>query len=67
VSATAFFSVCHRLLRHGRPVMVIHLLDAKRREPAALDPTARSDARGQRVHPADVAPAGPVTGDPFGG
>ncbi len=56
--------VCDHLLHHGHPV--IHLLDGKRREPAILNPAARSDARGQLVYPADVAPAGPVTGDLFG-
>jgi uncharacterized protein (DUF488 family) len=57
--------VCDHLLHHGHPV--IHLLDARRREPATLNPAARSDANGQLVYPANVAPAGPVTGDLFGG
>ncbi|CTP89359.1 hypothetical protein A6R71_06380 [Xanthomonas translucens pv. arrhenatheri] len=57
--------VCDHLLHHGHPV--IHLIDGKRREPAVLNPAARSDAHGQLVYPADVAPAGPVTGDLFGG
>ncbi|UKE47159.1 DUF488 domain-containing protein [Xanthomonas cerealis] len=57
--------VCDHLLHHGHPV--IHLLDGKRREPAVLNPAARTDAHGQLVYPADVAPAGPVTGDLFGG
>ena len=57
--------VCDHLLHHGHPV--IHLLDAKRQEPAVLNPAARTDANGQLVYPADVVPAGPVTGDLFGG
>ncbi|MGL0788825.1 DUF488 domain-containing protein [Xanthomonas translucens] len=57
--------VCDHLLHHGHPV--IHLIDGKRREPAVLNPAARSDAHGQLVYPADVASAGPVTGDLFGG
>ncbi|UKE43455.1 DUF488 domain-containing protein [Xanthomonas translucens pv. secalis] len=57
--------VCDHLLHHGHPV--IHLIDGKRREPAVLNHAARSDAHGQLVYPADVAPAGPVTGDLFGG
>ncbi|MCC4596517.1 DUF488 domain-containing protein [Xanthomonas campestris pv. phormiicola] len=57
--------VCDHLLHHGH--RVIHLLDGKRREPAILNPAARSDGQGQLAYPADVAPAGPVTGDLFGG
>lgn len=68
--AEAYWRQCHRqiicdhLLHHGHPV--IHLIDAKRQEPAVLNPAARSDAHGQLVYPADAAPAGPVTGDLFG-
>lgn len=69
--AEAYWRQCHRqiicdhLLHHGHPV--IHLIDAKRQEPAILNPAARSDAHGQLVYPADAAPAGPMTGDLFGG
>ncbi|MFC6840948.1 DUF488 family protein [Xanthomonas theicola] len=57
--------VCDHLLHHGHPA--IHLIDAVRREPATLNPAARSDAQGRLVYPAHSAPAGPVTGDLFGG
>lgn len=69
--AEAYWRQCHRqivcdhLLHHGHPV--IHLIDAKRREPATLNPAARTDADGQLVYPPDAPPAGSVTGDLFGG
>ncbi|UYB52325.1 DUF488 domain-containing protein [Xanthomonas sp. AM6] len=69
--AEAYWRQCHRqiicdhLLHHGHPV--IHLIDAKRREPATLNPAARADAQGQLVYPPDAPPAGSVTGDLFGG
>lgn len=69
--AEAYWRQCHRqiicdhLLHHGHPV--IHLIDAKRREPAILNPAARADAQGQLVYPPDAPPAGSVTGDLFGG
>lgn len=68
--AEAYWRQCHRqiicdhLLHHGHPV--IHLIDAKRQEPATLNPAARSDAQGQLVYPPDAAETGPVTGDLFG-
>ena len=56
--------VCDHLLHHGHPVN--HLLDTRRREPATLNPAARTDAQGELVYPVDAALAGPITGDLFG-
>ncbi|MBN6152560.1 DUF488 domain-containing protein [Xanthomonas sp. AmX2] len=69
--AEAYWRQCHRqiicdhLLHHGHPV--IHLIDARRSEPATLNPAARADAQGRLVYPPDAPPAGSVTGDLFGG